>query len=60
MFGHTVGAVLGLGYIENPSAPASDAWIAAGHYEVEIATERVPARISLRAFYDPTSERVKT
>jgi 4-methylaminobutanoate oxidase (formaldehyde-forming) len=59
MFGHTVGAVLGLGYIENPGAPASDEWIAAGRYEVEIATERVPARISLRAFYDPTSERVR-
>jgi 4-methylaminobutanoate oxidase (formaldehyde-forming) len=34
-------------------------WIAAGHYQIEIAAERVPARVSLRAFYDPTSERVK-
>ena len=28
-------------------------------YEVEIAGERFPARASLRAFYDPKSERVK-
>ena len=59
MFGHTVGAALGLGYIGNPVAAASDAWIAAGQYEVEIATERVPARITLRAFYDPAGERVR-
>jgi glycine cleavage system T protein len=59
MFGHTVGAALGLGYIENRLAPASDEWIAAGHYEVEVATERVAARVSLRAFYDPAGERVR-
>ena len=28
-------------------------------YEVEVAAERVPARVSLQPFYDPASERVK-
>ena len=59
MFGHTVGAALGLGYLANGGAPVSDEWIACGRYEVEVATERVPARVSLRPFYDPSNERVR-
>jgi 4-methylaminobutanoate oxidase (formaldehyde-forming) len=59
MFGHTVGAALGLGYVANRGAPVSDEWIAAGHYEVEVAAERVAARVSQRAFYDPAGERVR-
>ncbi|HTD13053.1 MAG TPA: FAD-dependent oxidoreductase [Steroidobacteraceae bacterium] len=59
MFGHTVGAALGLGYLANGGAPVSTEWIAAGQYEVEVAAERVPARVSLQPFYDPASERVK-
>jgi len=59
MFGHTVGAALGLGYLENRAVPVSDDWIAAGRYEVEVGTERIPARVSLRAFYDPAAARVR-
>jgi 4-methylaminobutanoate oxidase (formaldehyde-forming) len=59
MFGHTIAAALGLGYLANGGAPVSTEWIAAGQYEVEVAAERVPARVSLRPFYDPASERVK-
>ena len=59
MFGHTVGRPLGLGYVANGGAPVGDDWIAAGHYEIEVAAERTPARVSLRPFYDPASERVK-
>jgi 4-methylaminobutanoate oxidase (formaldehyde-forming) len=59
MFGHTLGASLGLGYLANGGAPVSAEWIAAGHYEVEVAAERVPARVSLRPFYDAAGERVK-
>ncbi len=59
MFGHTIGAPLGLGYIANGGAPVSADWIAAGRYEVEVADERIGARASLRPFYDPASERVK-
>ena len=59
MYGHTVGASLALGYIANGNAPLDPAWVAAGQYEVEVAAERCPARISLRPFYDPSGERVK-
>ena len=59
MFGHTVGASLGLGYVENGGEILSDEWVASGHYEIEVAAERVPARVSLRPFYDPAGERVK-
>jgi glycine cleavage system T protein len=59
MFGHTVGAPLGLGYVSNHGAPLDSGWITAGHYEVEVAAERVAARVSVRPFYDPASERVK-
>jgi len=59
MFGHTVGASLALGYVASGGAPLDAAWIAAGRYEVEVAAERVAARISLRPFYDPSGERVK-
>ncbi|HYL01054.1 MAG TPA: aminomethyltransferase family protein, partial [Steroidobacteraceae bacterium] len=59
MFGHTVGAPLGLGYVESRGEPVSEEWIAAGHYEIEVAAERTPARVSLRPFYDPASGRVK-
>jgi 4-methylaminobutanoate oxidase (formaldehyde-forming) len=59
MFGHTLGTALGLGYLANGGAGVSAEWIGTGHYEVEVAAERVPARVSLRPFYDPASERVR-
>jgi 4-methylaminobutanoate oxidase (formaldehyde-forming) len=60
MFGHTLGAALGLGYVERTDdAPITAEWIGAGRYEIEVAAERVPARVSLRPFYDPSGERVK-
>jgi 4-methylaminobutanoate oxidase (formaldehyde-forming) len=59
MFGHTLGSALGLGYLANRGAAVSDEWIAAGHYEVEVAAERITARVSPRAFYDPAGERVR-
>jgi 4-methylaminobutanoate oxidase (formaldehyde-forming) len=59
MFGHTLGVALGLGYLANRGEPVSDQWIGSGRYQIEVAAERVPARVSLRPFYDPASERVK-
>ncbi|GAC1456426.1 MAG: FAD-dependent oxidoreductase [Steroidobacteraceae bacterium] len=59
MFGHTLGTAVGLGYVAHGGAPVSAEWIGAGQYEVEVAAERVPARVSLQPFYDPASERVK-
>ncbi len=59
MFGHTLDASLGLGYLANAGEPVTPEWIAAGQYEVEVAAERVPARVSLQPFYDPAGSRVR-
>ena len=58
MFGHTLGCTIGMGYVNHSERITAD-WIKAGSYEIEVATERVPARVSLRPFYDPKSERIK-
>ncbi|SFN92530.1 4-methylaminobutanoate oxidase (formaldehyde-forming) [Bradyrhizobium sp. Rc3b] len=60
MYGHSIGASLGLGYVENPDGAGVDAaYLRGGKLEVEVAGVRVPARASLRAFYDPANNRVK-
>ena len=58
-FGHTVGRSVGLGYVRCPDGPLTAEWLAAGSYEVEIATERSPASASFRAPYDPASTRIR-
>jgi 4-methylaminobutanoate oxidase (formaldehyde-forming) len=59
MYGHTVGAPLGMGYVSNDDGLADRAFVENGEYEVEVACERVPATVSLAPFYDPRSERVR-
>ena len=58
MYGHTLGAAVGLGYVAHAEA-ASDAFIAAGRHEIETAAAKVPARASLAPLYDPKSQRVR-
>lgn len=67
-FGHTVGRCVGLGYLRKYTAASSVSkeervvtpeWIKAGYYEVEIASKRVRASVSLQAPYDPKNERVR-
>ena len=58
MFGHTVGASIALGYVENEGGVSKD-FIESGDFEIEVAAERVPAWASLRPFYDPKHERIK-
>jgi 4-methylaminobutanoate oxidase (formaldehyde-forming) len=59
MFGHTIGKPLGMGYIENRGEVVDAGFVNSGNYEIEVAGERVPARVSLRPFYDPGNRRVK-
>ncbi|HKF72021.1 MAG TPA: glycine cleavage T C-terminal barrel domain-containing protein, partial [Stellaceae bacterium] len=59
MYGHTVGRAVGLGYVENEGQVVTDAHIAQGKFEIEIAGDRIPANATLGALYDPKSERVK-
>jgi 4-methylaminobutanoate oxidase (formaldehyde-forming) len=60
MFGHTLGTSLGMGYVARPDGGAVDRdFVLTGRYEIEVAAERVPARVSLQPFYDPKSARVR-
>ena len=44
--------------VNNPDG-VDQAWIDGGKFEIEVACERVPARVSLRPMYDPKSERMR-
>ena len=59
MFGHTLGAAIGLGYVNHADGVTPE-YIQSGRYEIEVAGERIPARASLRPLYDPENERIKT
>ncbi len=58
MYGHTVGAALGMGYVtaplEMPRAEVIDA-----DFQLRVNGTAVPATASYRPFYDPTSERTR-
>ena len=58
MFGHTLGAAIGLGYV-NRADGVTPEYIQSGRYEIEVAGRRIPARASLRPFYDPENKRIK-
>ena len=57
-FGYTIDRSIGYGYVRNADGVTAD-WLLAGNYELEVATERVPAEVSLQPLYDPTNARVK-
>jgi 4-methylaminobutanoate oxidase (formaldehyde-forming) len=59
MFGHTLGRPIALGYVANASEQATTDWLMGGRYEIEIASERVGAKPSLKPFYDPLNERIR-
>ncbi|MFZ5821052.1 MAG: GcvT family protein [Chloroflexota bacterium] len=58
MYGHTLGASVALGYIDN-EAGVTDDFVEAGAYEIEVAGERYPARASLKPLLDPGSKRIR-
>ena len=58
MFGYTIGCAIGIGHVEHEDGVNAN-FVNAGSYEIEVACERIPARASLRPFYDPKSERVR-
>jgi 4-methylaminobutanoate oxidase (formaldehyde-forming) len=61
MYGHTIGASLGMGYVSAPAGALADRdFVLSGSYEIEVAGERVPARVSLEPWYDPKSARVRS
>ena len=58
MYGHTLGAAVALGYVENAGGVDED-YVSAGRYEIEVAGVRYPARASLHSLYDPRSSRIR-
>lgn len=58
MYGHRVGASLGMGYI-TAEDPINAAWVAAQSFEIEIGWERHEAQAQIEPFYDPRLQRVK-
>ena len=58
-WGYTVGKNISLGYVRNPETGVDTGYVLSGRYELEVATERVPAGIFLRPLYDPDMQRVK-
>ncbi|HTV51748.1 MAG TPA: FAD-dependent oxidoreductase [Steroidobacteraceae bacterium] len=59
MYGHTLGAAVGLGYVSHVEGVGSE-FIANGRFEIEIANRRVGARASLSPLYDPARKRILT
>jgi 4-methylaminobutanoate oxidase (formaldehyde-forming) len=57
-YGYTVGKSIGYGYVRNSQGVTTD-YLQSGRYELEVATERVPATLHLGPLYDPQNERVK-
>ena len=57
-YGYTVGRSIGYGYVRD-AAGVSDDFLASGRYELEVASERVPAALQMAPLYDPKMERVK-
>lgn len=57
MYGHAVGGALGMGFANVPGLTADK--IASSNFEIEIATKRFSASASLRAFYDPSGEKMR-
>ncbi|MFH2037824.1 MAG: FAD-dependent oxidoreductase [Chloroflexota bacterium] len=58
-YGFTLGAAVGLGFVENKDGVSTDD-IKNGKYEIEVNGKRYPAKASLRPMYDPNNIRVKS
>ncbi|MBC8506543.1 MAG: GcvT family protein [Chloroflexi bacterium] len=58
-YGHTLGASVGVGPVENEGETVSVDYIKSGSYEIDIAGVRYPAKVSLRPLYDPKLLRVR-
>ncbi len=58
-FGHTVQKSIGYGYVRDQENGVDADHVLSGVYELEVATERVPASVSLTALYDQGMSRIK-
>jgi 4-methylaminobutanoate oxidase (formaldehyde-forming) len=58
-FGHTVEQSIGMGYVRSADVIDQD-YVLAGDYELEVATTRVRAKVTLAPLVDPTMAKVKS
>ncbi len=58
MYGHRIGASLGMGYVRNEGGVTKQ-WLDAQLFEIEIGWQRFAAEASLAPFYDPRNERIR-
>ncbi|WP_281991078.1 GcvT family protein [Sulfitobacter geojensis] len=58
-FGHTLGKSIGMGYVRSDEAIDKE-HVLSGEYELEVATCRVKAEVTLAPLYDPKMAKVKS
>jgi 4-methylaminobutanoate oxidase (formaldehyde-forming) len=57
-YAHFLGRAIGMGYLDNPKG-IDDEWILSGKYQIDVEGKLIPAKVHLKAPYDPESKRVK-
>ena len=57
-YGHTIGKSIGMGYVR-ATDPIDNDHVLSGDYELEVATERVKAEVTLSPLYDPKMAKAK-
>jgi 4-methylaminobutanoate oxidase (formaldehyde-forming) len=57
-YSFTENCAIGMGYVKHPEG-VDQALIDSARFEIEVADKKVPARASLKPFYDPKGERLK-
>ncbi|PLL10743.1 FAD-dependent oxidoreductase [Tabrizicola sp. TH137] len=57
-YGYTVGKSIGYGYLRNPEGVTED-WMTAGRYDLVVAGETLPARLTLSPLIDPEGRRIR-
>lgn len=57
-YGYTVGKSIGYGYLRNPTGITDD-WLMSGHYDLVVAGDTLPARLTLAPLVDPQGQRIK-
>ena len=57
-YGHTIGKSVGMGYVRHNDGVTRE-YLMAGEYELEVATVRVKAQLSLEPLIDPEMQNIK-
>jgi 4-methylaminobutanoate oxidase (formaldehyde-forming) len=59
-WGETLGSCVGLGYVADRDAGTTSAdWLRSGSFEVDVAGDRYPVRVSRRPPYDPDGTKIR-